>query len=81
MAKNKKISPALLIRVGEWAGKTHYECERCSFDCFSHQVMLEHLVNWHEDENALQVLIAAEENQKQEVEDAKNNINQNNSQG
>ena len=75
MQKKKKIDPGYTI--GAWSGKTQYQCTGCAFDTLDGVAMLNHLVNVHNSETALEALIDIEEQQQstQEVDDATNNSN------
>lgn len=62
--------------VGEWGGAVHYECASCPFDTFDGMEMLNHLVNEHNSEAALETLVSLEgEN------DGENNIGEDGGQG
>ena len=45
---------------GMWAGQPHFECKQCEFDALDEITMLNHLVDRHNLEEALKVLIALE---------------------
>lgn len=66
-----------------WGGLAHYECCSCTFDTFSHTEMLEHLVNNHNSEKALEELCSAESsaNQSEEIEHAKTDFDEDHSTG
>ena len=46
--------------TGTWAGHEHFECNACAYDTFDEVEMLNHLVDRHNSEQALAVLIALE---------------------
>ncbi len=57
-------SPAVSAKdqyyTGTWAGQPHFECNACAYDTFDEIEMLNHLVDRHNSEQALAVLIALE---------------------
>lgn len=73
MQKKKKI--ALEYTIGAWSGQTQFRCASCAFDTLDGVAMLNHLVNEHNSETALEALIGIEEQQHstQEVDDGTNN--------
>ncbi len=70
MAKAEKKSVVPGFTTGEWGGVMHYGCAACPFDTFGLTEMLNHLVDAHDSEPALAVLLSAED----EVKNAKNDI-------
>ncbi len=46
--------------TGTWAGQPHYECNACEYDTLDELEMLNHLVNKHNSEQALEILVALE---------------------
>lgn len=66
MAKKKVSSDQLSViseqkpaeySVGVWSGQAHYQCDLCAFDALEKAAMLEHLVNAHNSEKALEELL------------------------
>ncbi len=53
-------APSDEYRIGTWSGTTHYQCLRCPFDTFDRMAMLNHLVEAHNSEVALETMISLE---------------------
>lgn len=62
--------------VGEWGGVVHYQCTACPYDTFDGMQMLNHLVDVHNSEPALEKLLKLEED-----ENGTNDIDENSSEG
>lgn len=46
--------------VGQWAGQPHFKCLLCPFDAFISGEIYNHLVNVHNSEKALELVVDAE---------------------
>lgn len=46
--------------LGSWKGVDHYRCRKCSVDSFNKKSILQHLVDKHNSEEALAMLVELE---------------------
>ena len=46
--------------LGAWKGVDHYRCRECSVDSFDKKIILQHLVDKHNSEDALALLVELE---------------------
>lgn len=46
--------------LGAWKGVDHYRCRECSVDSFDKKIILQHLVDKHNSEDALAMLVELE---------------------